>query len=116
MKKLKLYGEKKWFFGIKRKGFIADVFVDKDNLVVVESKYPKLEKELDRSLQQLIKSKKLILRTGVTNENTCSTFFSYQKPGDPKFLEALKSYHPFWWDKKYGGYEINELGSKVVEE
>lgn len=116
MKKLKLYGEIKWFFVLRREGFVADVFVDKDNLVVVESKHLKLKKDLSHSLQQLIKHGELVLRKGITKGDIHMTVGSYQKPGDSNFLEALKSYHSFWWNKKFGGYEINNLASKIVEE
>lgn len=116
MKKLKLYGEKKLFWVIPQKGFIADVFVDGKNNPIIESKYAEVKKDLSAAINDLVKSGKLLLRGGRIEKDVCITFGTKQKPGDPKFLEALKDDTDLWWDKKYGGFEISPLSSEIIEE
>ena len=117
MKKLKLYGEKKLFWGIKRKGIVAEIYVGgKDENLTVESKYPEVKKDLADALDHLVKSGELLLKKGVGIGEEHATIGVSQKPGDALFLEALKSYGPFWWGKKFGGWEINELLSVIVTE
>lgn len=118
MKKLKLYGTKKLLLGFfDRKGFIAEVFVDPaTNELVVISSRSQLRDDLIKKLQNFIKSGDVMLKKSISDKDGHTLSGVLQHPGDEKFLEALKGSGPFWWDKKFDGYEINEVASKIVDE
>lgn len=121
MKKLKLVGIKKGWFGRKIKKIVADIYVQ-DGKVVVESKdreeARKLQKEINYRAVQAIpfgirKCREIKDEKG---RNVTELYQINQKPGDPLFLEALASAFGFWIDKKFGDYEVYETISKIVEE
>jgi hypothetical protein len=117
MKKLKLFREKDLGLATERQEVVADVFVaTPDNTVVVESKYSDVKREITAALDQLVKDGGALLRSGKTEGNKHMTLGEYIKPSDKDFLDTLKDDGAFWWDKKFGGYEIDELASKIVEE
>lgn len=122
MRKLKLVGIKKGWFGREIKKIVADIYVQ-DNKVVVESKdqkeKEKLQKEINDRLAHIIpfgirKSREIKDEKG--NVTGGELYQINQKPGDPKFLEALKGAFGFWSGKKFGGYLIIPTISKIVEE
>ncbi|MBI5401492.1 hypothetical protein HZB05_01540 [Candidatus Wolfebacteria bacterium] len=121
MKKLKLVGIKKGWFGRKIKKNVADIYVQ-DNKVIVESKYQKSREELQKELDRLAyigafgirKSREIKDKKG--NVTDIQDFQINQRPGDQKFLEALAGCGWFWDDKKFDGYEVYETISKIVEE
>jgi len=122
MRKIKLIGIKKGWFGREIEKIIADIYVQ-DGKVIVESKYQKEKEELQKELNRLayttgafgirkswdIKDKK---------GNVTNTQYGQinQRPGDPKFLEAVLASTWFWHDKKFDDYEIIPTISKIVEE
>jgi hypothetical protein len=117
MKKLKLFGEKDLGLPTERQEMVADVFVAApDNVIVVESKYPDVKRELADALDQLVKNGGAMLRSGFTRGNEHISTGSYKKPSDENFLETLRDDGAIWWDKKFGGYKIDRLASKIVEE
>lgn len=123
MKKLKLYGEKKTLGIVLRKGFIAEVYV-KDGKVIIESKNKKIKEEIEKVINEVLSEKEdyFYYRTGDEYFNKKTGHWGYrtymvpQKPTDPEFLEALKDSDWFWEDEKFGGYEIDPIFSKIVEE
>jgi len=123
MKKLKLYAEKKILGIVFKKGFVADAYV-KDGNVIIESKNKKLKEEIERAINKALAFKEnyFYYRTGEEYFNKKTghwghrTYMVYQKPADPKFLNALKDDESFWETKKFAGYEIEPLFSKIVEE
>lgn len=117
MKKLQLFGEKDLGLPTERKEMVAEVFVSApDNAIVVESKYPDVKREIADALGQLVKGGGAMLRSGFTNGDRHVLTGSYKKPSDEDFLEAVKEDASLWWDRKFGGYEIDELASEIVEE
>lgn len=121
MKKLKLYGEKKWFFGFKRRGFVAEVYVS-DGKVVVFSNNSRLREELQREIDKEI-AHNFITRTRAIREEKpgLSRPIVYhiaepRKPGDPDFLETLKDQSAFWSTQIFDGYEISGVQSRIIEE
>ncbi|MCX6813025.1 MAG: hypothetical protein NTV77_00820 [Candidatus Azambacteria bacterium] len=128
MKKIKLVGIKKGWFGREIEKIIADIYVQ-DGKVIVESKYPKLKEELQKELDGLAyttgafgirKCRDVIDEKG---RNVTELYQINQKPGDAKFLEALLGAVWFWGEKKFndykkefGGYLIIPTISKIVEE
>ena len=116
MRKLKLYGEKDLGLATERKEMVADVFVGADNGLVVESPYPEVKREITAALNELAKSGGVLLMAGTMQGDEHITSGSYKKPSDDDFLEAVKEEVSLWWDRKYCGYEIDELASEIVEE
>lgn len=121
MKKIKLVGIKKGWFGREIQKIVADIYVQ-DGKVIVESKYPKIKEELQKELDLVAYTtgafgirKCRYIKDKKGNETDIQLIQINQKPGDPKFLEAvLDSW--FWDDKKFDGFEIYETISKIVEE
>lgn len=120
MKKLKLYGKKDGF-----EGFIAEIYVD-NNKVVVESKDEEVKKELLNEINKVIqKGESFLLPYPHETETSICDGFLLQKVGDPKFIEALHS--EFWkviglgeagkfGNKTFGGYKIIAHKSLIIEE
>lgn len=116
MKKLRLYGEKKIFLGFLRRRFIADIFVDQNNVCTVESKNFTVKKELLAAINELGRNNEIILRKGVIEGNTHTSIGETKKPGDKDFLIALKEYRTLWRDRRFGGYKIFSVKSKIIDE
>ena len=117
MKKLKLYGEKKGFLGIKRKGFVAEIFV-KDRKVVVESKDRKLKRRLREEIDKMIKEDGITLGKSVWERLPEGGKVHYhivetKHPKDPKFIFALAGELE---KRKIGKYKFIFHKSKFVEE
>jgi len=120
MKKLKLVGIKKiWFWEIRR--VVAEVFVQ-EGKVIVESRNPKIKEDLQREIDQFAYRRGFLFRWSKDIKDKQGRIIRHelwarnQKPGDPGFLEALRGTTWFWKDKKFGGYEIYETISKIVDE
>ncbi|MBI5401491.1 hypothetical protein HZB05_01535 [Candidatus Wolfebacteria bacterium] len=120
MKKLKLIGIKKGWFGREIQKIVADIYVQ-DGKVVVESKDQKEKEKLQKAINDRLeypgafgirKSRDIKDKRGIVTELYQIT----QKPGDPQFLEALTSAFGFWHDKKFGDYQIIPTISKIIEE
>lgn len=121
MKKLKLYGEKKGFLGIRRKGFVAEVFVDNDGKVIVKSRNKKLERELLEMINERIQKNLTTLTKSVREQffggkEACHHVEEVKKPGDSKFLDAIRDASALWHTQTFAGYKISGILSKFVEE
>ncbi len=119
MKKLKLYGEKKRFFRFKRKGFVAEVFVEGDE-IRVSAGDSCLEKELKNEIDRRMRSNCIVSYRSVwemdRGQRIHYSIAEPRKPGDPDFLEALKDFSAFWHTQTFAGYEISGVRSKIVDE
>jgi len=124
MKKLKLVGIKKGWFGRDIQKVVADIYV-KDGEIVVESKdkkaSDKLQKELNKRLAYkggfgLGKSTEKRSKNGELLEHV--SYVVLTKPDDPEFLNTLKSggFFGFWMNEKFGDYEVYETLSEITEE
>ena len=121
MKKLKLYGEKKWFFGFKRRGFVAEVSISNGKMAVT-SKNSRLRDELQREIGLEV-AHNLVTRGRAIREEKPGLprpiihhIAEPRKPEDPDFLETLKDQSAFWSTQIFDGYEISGVQSKIVEE
>ncbi len=121
MKKLKLYGEKKWLFGFKRRGFVAEVCVN-DGKVVVFSKNSRLRDELQREIDKRA-AHNFITRTKAIREEkpglprpNIHHIAEPRKPEDHDFLETLKDQSAFWSTQIFDGYEISGVQSRIINE
>ena len=124
MIKLLIYGHKKIFGLINKKGFIAEIHVA-DGKAIVEAKDQKVKSDIEQEIQywldsegggppiprhQLIKNEKGEVIRHIASEYP-------QKPIDPEFLQALYGRLPAAESKKiFGGYKILFNGSKIVNE
>jgi len=122
MKKIKLVGIKKGWFGRKIKKIVADIYVQ-NGKVIVESKYPELKEGLQKELDRFAYTtgafgirKSRYIKDKKGNVMDIQLIQINQKPGDLEFLEALLGATWFWSDKKFDDYEIYETISKIVEE
>jgi len=111
IKKLKLYGKKGDF-----KGFIAEIYV-KDNKIVVESKDKKLKKELLKRINEVLKKEKGFWLPAPDSPPDVVYEQKLYIIDDPWFLNAMCEH--FTHRGKLGclvnGYLIiSPLGSKVV--
>ncbi|MCL4540579.1 MAG: hypothetical protein M1378_13450 [Bacteroidetes bacterium] len=116
MKKLKLYGDNP---ETKHEGFIAEVYVSTDGgKVVVSSENPEVKREIEEAIAELVQKGGPVIKWCVEEEDADKTMIKrmgkHQMPKDADFLNALREEHSFW-SRKFGGYEINELVSEVVE-
>jgi hypothetical protein len=121
MRKIKLVGIKKGWFGREVEKIVADIYV-KDSKVIVESKYQKEKEELQKEINHsaytgafgIRKSWEIKDKKGNVTDTQCGQI--NQRPGDSKFLEAVLASTWFWHDKKFNGYLIIPTISKIVEE
>lgn len=108
MKKLKLVGLK--YDSGKYVGelqLVGEVYVE-NGKVRVESPYPDLAKELLETIEKFAYTRGA--RMGPTREGP----HTFHKTDDPQFLEALC--YTDIWDKRFGGWRIDEMRSEIVKE
>jgi len=114
MKKVQLFGLIKGE-GEDKKEFLGTIYVNEKNELVVDVKRDDIRemllKEINEEIEKyggfLLRSYKTIKttdeKTGLKLKKHIS-LGELQKPGDPKFLEALIQDHPFWGTRKFGEY------------
>ena len=85
MEKIKVYGEKNGAID-----FIATIYVDKDNKVIVEAKDTKVKEDLEK-LVLLCRATGVSIKSRIdTKDGGHKLVDWFQKPGDPDFLVALR--------------------------
>ena len=110
--------------GEKDKKHVATVYVDKDKKVVIEADEPKINEDLLNEIYDPEAPNEppvFILRVPGPQEEeekdiregTRRSWATAQRPGDPKFLEALGDHLPTG-KKKYGDYYI--FWRDIIEE
>lgn len=112
IKKLNLYGEKGDF-----KGYIATVYVNENNKLIIETDDPKVKKDLTHLIIAGLHGSLIMIKKGIdTPEGGHKTLCFPKKPRDSEFLEALQ-YSTIWINTKVGGYRVlyGSL-SKIIEE
>lgn len=120
MKRLKLYGVKKIFVFLNKKGFVADVFV-RNGKTVVEAKNQQIKKEIEQQIDFWLQSEysgPLLPKHEIVRDNNGriqrhTSVEIPQKPKDPDFLLALSGKLS---ENKIAGYKILFSESKIVEE
>ena len=94
-KKVKLYGEKKIFGLFKKRGFVAEIWVE-NGTVRIESRNKKLKKELEKITEELIKNNEVTIGKRIERKEpgyarVYTEIDISQKPGDKFFLVGLAS-------------------------
>jgi len=120
MKKLKLYGEKRVFLWIKQRGFVAEVFVQ-DGKIVVQAEDRKLQEELQKEIDIVLKNNSIIHFKSVTEHlpGKRKVHFHAEEsigPEDTDFLKALWQTSFSWHKKNFAGYRIDGGSSRIFDE
>ncbi len=121
-KKLKIIGFKEKSNGEEIKETIGEIYIDKNNKIVIKAKNEKIKKALRDKINQsgykkrgvILRGGKIYLREDGSVEGSAQTV-SFKKPGDLKFLEAIRE-SALDFDKKIDGWRINYLCCRVVKE
>jgi len=108
--KLKIYGEKEGF-----KGFIATIFIDEKNNIIVETDDKKLKEELLKEISRIVEGGGFFLLENYYEYPNYKLLGTMVYPNTHSFLFALKNSSFLWQENiKYGEYKIYGFLSELI--